>query len=272
MRVAMSCLRRCTRPGGGGAAIRAAKRRLGQRDAAEGGGGGDRDEGSASGGDGETAPKPRLLELDTDAIIARSNGRDAGYRRLGRSWPPEEAQPIPRSRGARVREAAGRLEQDHAAQIEADEAYGHYRATERDTHGRRLSCSPKPYEPLAQPEGKITTTDPGLAADEHARASRPHRGTTRRRRSTSIRSSSRRRCVAARATSGISARWSRRPSVSCKRSASARPRTWLPMRVTGTQPDRGCPRARDGCTDPARATVNQEGAERLRERPLPSDA
>ena len=52
------------------------------------------------------------------------------------------------------------LEEAERADREEDEAYGHYRATERDTRGRRLSCSPKPYEPPAEPEGKINTTDP----------------------------------------------------------------------------------------------------------------
>jgi hypothetical protein len=40
----------------------------------------------------------------------------------------------------------------------ANEAYDHYRALGRDAQGRRLSRSPKPYEPPKIPAGKINTT------------------------------------------------------------------------------------------------------------------
>jgi hypothetical protein len=56
--------------------------------------------------------------------------------------------------------AGERLEADLAAERAGNEAYEHYRATGRDTQGRRLSRPPNPYQPPAVPDGKVNVTDP----------------------------------------------------------------------------------------------------------------
>jgi transposase len=114
--------------------------------------------------DEPVAPAVRI-ELDSEVIVARIQGRD-GWLREARHQLDEhrrrEAKPIPRSRAERLLEAERRLQQDLEVERTANEAYEHYRAHGRDTQGRRLGCSPKPYEPYEPPEipaGKINTTD-----------------------------------------------------------------------------------------------------------------
>jgi transposase len=102
------------------------------------------------------------LELDTEAIVAKADGRD-GWLREGRRQLDEhrrrEARPVERSRAGRLLEAERRMQEDLAVEREANEGYEHYRATGRDKLGRRLSCPPKPYQPPEIPAGKINTTD-----------------------------------------------------------------------------------------------------------------
>jgi hypothetical protein len=44
--------------------------------------------------------------------------------------------------------------------VAANEAYEHWRATARDTLGRRLKGNSKPYLPPELPDGTINLTDP----------------------------------------------------------------------------------------------------------------
>jgi transposase len=102
------------------------------------------------------------IELDSEVIVARKDGRDGWLREARRQLDEHrrrQAKPIPRSRAERLLEAERRLQQDLAVERYANEAYEHYRAHGRDTQGRRLSRPPKPYEPPEIPAGKINTTD-----------------------------------------------------------------------------------------------------------------
>jgi Transposase DDE domain len=72
----------------------------------------------------------------------------------------QEARPIPKSRPARLKESKRRLEEELAADSQANAAFEHHRAHGRDSSGRRLGAQTKPYSPPATPEGKINTTDP----------------------------------------------------------------------------------------------------------------
>jgi transposase len=112
---------------------------------------------------GEAESPGVKIELDSEVIVARTQGRE-GWLREARHQLDEhrrrEAKPIARSRAERLLEAERRLQQDLAVERDANEAYEHYRAHGRDTQGRRLGRPPKQYEPPATPAGKINTTDP----------------------------------------------------------------------------------------------------------------
>jgi transposase len=102
------------------------------------------------------------IELDSEVIVARKDGRDAWLREARRQLDEHrrgQAKPIVRSRAERLLEAERRLQQDLAVERTANEAYEHYRAHGRDTQGRRLGRPAKPYEPPEIPAGKINTTD-----------------------------------------------------------------------------------------------------------------
>jgi hypothetical protein len=103
------------------------------------------------------------FEFDAERIVARVQGREGWLRDAKRQleqrrW--QEPDPIPRSRSERLVLAAERLEADLAAERAGNEAYEHYRATGRDTQGRRLSRPPNPYAPPEVPDGKVNVTDP----------------------------------------------------------------------------------------------------------------
>jgi transposase len=102
------------------------------------------------------------LELDPEAIVARVQGR-RGWEREARHQLEEhrrvQADPIPRSRSARLLEAERRLAEGLAVERAANEAYEHHRATAVTSDGRRFGARPNPYEPPATPPGQINTTD-----------------------------------------------------------------------------------------------------------------
>jgi transposase len=103
------------------------------------------------------------FEFDAERIVARVQGREGWLRDAKRQleqrrWKDPEA--ISRSRSERLVLAAERLEADLAAERAGNEAYEHYRATGRDTQGRRLGRAPNPYQPPAVPDGKVNVTDP----------------------------------------------------------------------------------------------------------------
>ncbi len=89
----------------------------------------------------------------------RREGLREGRRELERHRERERRQ-VPRDRDRRLLEAAERLEQSHRVDLAANEAYEHWRATARDTLGRRLKGNSKAYSPPALPDGTINLSDP----------------------------------------------------------------------------------------------------------------
>jgi transposase len=111
----------------------------------------------------ETAAHGERRGDELPEIVATTRGRQGWLRdarqRLDQQRA-ERAEPIPRARPTRLLEAKRRLEEDLAAEREANanfEAY-HRRGVMRD--GRRMSARPKAYTPPATPPGKINLTDP----------------------------------------------------------------------------------------------------------------
>ncbi|MGH2869724.1 MAG: transposase [Solirubrobacteraceae bacterium] len=144
-------------PEGRRAALRAAKERLQDKTQREG-----LNDGEAS--DGGTDPQTPVLEFDAEKIVRRVDGRE-GWLRVARAQVAlrreREARPVARDRLGRLLDGARRLEEDHAAELEAMRAYEHFRAHGRDRQGRRLSSAPrKPWAAPQEPAGKVNTTDP----------------------------------------------------------------------------------------------------------------
>lgn len=102
------------------------------------------------------------LSLDPEAIVAGQSGRE-GWLREGRHQVErqreERAEPIPRSRAARLLEAERRMRENLEAMRLANDAYEGYRAEGRMKNGRRFGGPPKPFTPPEVPEGKINVTD-----------------------------------------------------------------------------------------------------------------
>jgi transposase len=101
--------------------------------------------------------------FDRDRIVARVQGRHGwlleAKRQLDRQrW--RDAGPVARSRATRLRDAAGRLEDDLEAERRGNNAYEQYRAQGRMKDGRRFGGPPKPYVPPDSPPGEVNTTDP----------------------------------------------------------------------------------------------------------------
>ena len=71
----------------------------------------------------------------------------------------EEARPVRRNRGKRLKEAKRRLDEELWTEMRANRAYEHYRSG-RMNDGRRFSRPPDPYTPPATPQGQINITDP----------------------------------------------------------------------------------------------------------------
>jgi hypothetical protein len=95
---------------------------------------------------------------------ARDQGRRGRHREARRQLDERrarEAKPIPRSRAARLLESKRRLEEEHEAVGEANEAYEAYRSRGRMRDGRRMSGRPpSAYQLPETPTGEINTTDP----------------------------------------------------------------------------------------------------------------
>lgn len=95
--------------------------------------------------------------------MARSQGRegwtrDARRQLERRRW--EQPDPVARSREDRLLLAGERLEAERDAKVAANRAYEEYRATGRDTHGRKLGRRPKPWTAPELPEGVVSVSDP----------------------------------------------------------------------------------------------------------------
>ncbi len=112
----------------------------------------------------EAAADPQVgYKFDTERIVARTQGREGWSREARRQlerrrW--EQPDHLPRSRNGRLVLAAQRLEDELDAVIAANQAYEHYRATGRDTTGRRLGRRPKPWVAPAVPAGVVSVSDP----------------------------------------------------------------------------------------------------------------
>jgi transposase len=97
------------------------------------------------------------------AELASAQGRQkwlADAKRQLDAQRAREARPIPTSRPARVKEAKRRLAEELRTECSANAAYEAYRARGVMKNGRRFGSPPKPYQPPAQPTGKINVTDP----------------------------------------------------------------------------------------------------------------
>jgi hypothetical protein len=95
--------------------------------------------------------------------LARGEGRRAWLREAKKRLDAERAEreePVPRAREERLELCHRRLVEDWQTEHRANRDYEAYRARGVMKDGRRFGGPPKPYEPSAEPEGKINTTDP----------------------------------------------------------------------------------------------------------------
>jgi len=102
------------------------------------------------------------IEIDAQRAIASEHGRQ-GWLREGRQQLNQrlatERRPIKRSRAERLAEAKRRLEEAHAVERAANEAYEEHHRTALKSNGRRFAPT-RPYELPASPAGRINLTDP----------------------------------------------------------------------------------------------------------------
>jgi len=104
------------------------------------------------------------LQLDPEHFVTRPYGRRAWFREARKELDnrrQKQARPIAKKRSERLQEASRRLQEEHSAQLEANDAYESWRARgiAADGSHRMAPGMVKPYAPPAQPEGKINTTD-----------------------------------------------------------------------------------------------------------------
>ena len=118
---------------------------------------------AARGTDERSGDQQPVPVFDPDRERASSEQGRRGWRRDARRQLDErrrsEARPIARSRAERLAESKRRLEEEHAAERAADDAYERYRARGRDRRGHRLTRPPDPHTPPEKPAGTINTTD-----------------------------------------------------------------------------------------------------------------
>ncbi|MGI8712832.1 MAG: transposase, partial [Solirubrobacteraceae bacterium] len=121
----------------------------------------DADEGQAAQSDevvGEADP-----QFDVDRIVDRVQGRKGWAREARRQLERERtrsAGPVPRSRPARLRDAAGRLEDELVAEARGNRAYEAWRAQGRARDGKRFGRGPNPWRAPEVPAGVINLSDP----------------------------------------------------------------------------------------------------------------
>jgi len=99
------------------------------------------------------------------AHLVSRGGRRAWLREAKERLAQERAadpEPVPRGRPERLELCRQRLVEDWRAERQASRDYEAYRArgVAADGSRRMASGATKPYEPPAQPEGKVNTTDP----------------------------------------------------------------------------------------------------------------
>jgi transposase len=103
------------------------------------------------------------VEVDPQRSVMRTGGRREWFRVARRQLEEHrerEARPIPRDREDRLFEAVRRLEESHQVNLAVNAVYEHWRATARDTKGRRLRGNSKPFVPPELPDGTINLSDP----------------------------------------------------------------------------------------------------------------
>jgi transposase len=94
--------------------------------------------------------------------LRTGEGRRAWLREAKRQLEKQranEARPVPRNRGKRLKEAKRRLDEELWTELRANAAYERYR-TGRMKDGRRFSRPPDPYAPPDAPVGEVNITDP----------------------------------------------------------------------------------------------------------------
>jgi transposase len=95
--------------------------------------------------------------------LASRGGRRAWLREAKKRLDEERAEKeesVPRARDERLDLCRRRLVEDWQTERRANRDYEAYRARGVMKDGRSFGAPPKPYEPPAEPEGKINTTDP----------------------------------------------------------------------------------------------------------------
>ena len=118
------------------------------------------------------------------AAVTRPYGRRACFREARHALNEQrekQARPIARSCAKRLKESARRLEEEHTAQREANEAYEAWREREiaRRGRGHIATGAVKPHDPPEGPDGKVTR--PTTARESCARRpSQRSRATTSR--------------------------------------------------------------------------------------------
>jgi transposase len=101
--------------------------------------------------------------FDAQQIVGRVQGREGWSREARRHLEAERwqtATPIARCREQRLRDAAGRLEDDLAAKSRGMRAYEAYRAAGQMKDGRRFGRPPNPWQAPSVPAGTVNLTDP----------------------------------------------------------------------------------------------------------------
>ena len=104
-----------------------------------------------------------MPEIDPQRSVTREGGRREWLREGRRELERHREQvrrAIPRDREDRLLDAAYRLGENHEVEVAANLAYEHWRATARDTLGRRLRGNSKPFAPPEVPQGTVNVSDP----------------------------------------------------------------------------------------------------------------
>jgi transposase len=113
----------------------------------------------------DSPEEPCVKELagDFDAELIGGRGRRGWLREAHHQLERERwqtAEPIPRSRAQRLRDAARSLEDELAAECRGNQAYEELREHRRLHDRRKLGGPTKPYTPPEIPAGEVNVTDP----------------------------------------------------------------------------------------------------------------
>jgi len=104
------------------------------------------------------------IVVDPQPLLSGHGGRREWFRVARRQLEDNRAgerRPVPRDRDDRLFDAADRLEQNHEAELAANDLYEQWRAGAKDRRGRRLHGNNlKPYQPPELPEGVVNVSDP----------------------------------------------------------------------------------------------------------------